>query len=316
MAKSIKELKKIKTLVTHNGVMHGDDVIATAFLMCAGGIIGHSFKVERVNSSVAKKYVNDPAYLVFDVGNGPYDHHDKNNLKFRKVMDPTTKEFTVNGIPYAAIGLLWNDFGESYLSEIYRARTGATNEELVKKYFKIFDSRYISTIDGRDNATPGIKSNISDTISCMNQQGNGPGANFDNAVFWAQTAFVAWTNSIISDMISSHELDQAISVLDEDETILPLSHFISFNGIHEKCPSIRYVIYPSSRDPGCWCAQTISYNGELLYPFNPSKSLYKDMVFIHSSGFMATAKSREAIIAACDRNDELIKRKEENNDAE
>ena len=48
MAKSIKELSKIKTLVTHNGVMHGDDVIATAFLMCAGGIIGHSFKVERV----------------------------------------------------------------------------------------------------------------------------------------------------------------------------------------------------------------------------------------------------------------------------
>ena len=40
------------------------------------------------------------------------------------------------------------------------------------------------------------------------------------------------------------------------------------------------------------------------------------MVFIHASGFMATAKSREAIIAACDRNDELIKRKEENNDAE
>ena len=27
MAKSIKDLKMVKTLVTHNGVMHGDDVV-------------------------------------------------------------------------------------------------------------------------------------------------------------------------------------------------------------------------------------------------------------------------------------------------
>lgn len=313
MGKDIKSLREVKTLVTHNGVMHGDDVIATAFLMCAGGIIGHTFNIERVSSSMAKKYVNDPTCLVYDVGNGPYDHHDKNNLQCRKVMDPMTKEMTTDGIPYAAFGLLWREYGESYLAELYRARSGVANDELVKKYFKIFDSRYVSTIDGRDNAVQGIRSNISDTISCMNQQGNGPGSNFNNAVFWAQTAFVAWSNSIILEMISSHELDQVISTLDEDETILALSHFISFNGIHERCPSLRYVIYPSARDPGCWCAQTIAENGELLYPFNPSKSLYKDMVFIHPSGFMATAKSREAIIAACDRNDELISRKDSAN---
>ena len=43
--------------------------------------------------------------LVYDIGFGKYDHHQENR-RVRK-----------NGVPYAAFGLLWEEFGSEILGE-------------------------------------------------------------------------------------------------------------------------------------------------------------------------------------------------------
>ena len=43
--------------------------------------------------------------IVYDIGRGKYDHHQLN------------KRVRENGIPYAAFGLLWEEYGSHFLGE-------------------------------------------------------------------------------------------------------------------------------------------------------------------------------------------------------
>ena len=62
--------------------------------------------------------------LVFDIGRGQYDHHQKNS----RIRD--------NGVPYAAFGLLWEKLGPEILGE-----------ELALK----FDESFVQPLDINDN---------------------------------------------------------------------------------------------------------------------------------------------------------------------
>ena len=75
---TISDLNSVYTIVCHNGLMHSDDVLAAAFLSSVFHLLDHPFTIKRMNGKEANKYANNPAYLIFDVGGGRYDHHDKN----------------------------------------------------------------------------------------------------------------------------------------------------------------------------------------------------------------------------------------------
>lgn len=92
--------KKKKTLVTHNGTFHADDIFATAtFSILLDG------KVQVIRT-------RDPEWFkkgdyVYDVGGeydpsrNRFDHHQKGGAGKRD-----------NGVPYAAFGLVWKAYGE------------------------------------------------------------------------------------------------------------------------------------------------------------------------------------------------------------
>ena len=86
--KLIKQYNKAN-FVTHSGTFHVDDVISTIFL----SKIFKKINLIRV-SSMNNRSVNNK--LVFDIGLGEFDHHQKNRNGKRK-----------NGIYYSSIGLLW-----------------------------------------------------------------------------------------------------------------------------------------------------------------------------------------------------------------
>ena len=54
--------------------------------------------------------------VVFDIGRGQYDHHQKNS-RIRE-----------NGVPYAAFGLLWEALGEEILGKELESRVGFIGE--------------------------------------------------------------------------------------------------------------------------------------------------------------------------------------------
>lgn len=306
----IFDLMNIEVIACHNGLMHSDDVISAAFLSSVFKFLNHSVTINRMDEKDASKYVNNPAYLLFDIGNGRYGYHDKKHMIYRDSGIP----YAESGIPYTAFGLLWKDFGKSYLTEVFKARTGKNpSDSLVEKFFHEFDRNYVSVIDSRVNHGTRIASNISDTIAAMN--GRTPcDDNFMTAVSWAQLAFDAWINSTINAMEDDQEIIKTIESLPDSVIILELEHNINLNGsVNKKCQHIRYAIYPSIWNEGCWNIAALPADGwnKITCPFIPNISLYKGISFITPNGLMAVSKSKDAAINACIQNKKLHEKKSE-----
>ena len=81
---------------THSGKFHADDVFSAALLL---------YLNPEINISRGNKVPEDFDGIVFDIGRGQYDHHQK---------DSRVRE---NGVPYAAFGLLWEALGEEILGQ-------------------------------------------------------------------------------------------------------------------------------------------------------------------------------------------------------
>ena len=78
--------------VTHGNVFHADEILATAIL----SKINPDLKVARV---LKVPYNLKPNTIVYDVGYGELDHHQKGGNGARP-----------NGVPYASAGLVWRRF--------------------------------------------------------------------------------------------------------------------------------------------------------------------------------------------------------------
>ena len=93
--------------------------------------------------------------IVFDIGRGRYDHHQK---------DSRVRE---NGVPYAAFGLLWEELGKEILGE-----------ELAEK----FDEAFVQPLDNNDNT--GEKNELATLIGNFNPSWDAKGGS-DEAFFQA-----------------------------------------------------------------------------------------------------------------------------------
>ena len=78
--------KKDACAFTHSGKFHADDVFSAALLL---------YLNPEINITRGNKVPEEYEGLVFDIGRGQYDHHQK---------DSRVRE---NGVSYAAFGLLW-----------------------------------------------------------------------------------------------------------------------------------------------------------------------------------------------------------------
>lgn len=105
--------------ITHAGMFHADDVLSAAFLYLTFGIT----EFVRTNDVKSVDIVEDD--IVFDIGGGKFDHHQK---------DSPVRQ---NGIPYAAFGLLWKE---------YAGKLGF-NDWAINQ----FDKDFVQYIDQTDN---------------------------------------------------------------------------------------------------------------------------------------------------------------------
>ena len=96
---------------THGGKFHADDVFSAALLLH----FNPRLTIQRGN-----RVPEDFDGIVFDIGRGEYDHHQK---------DSRIRE---NQVPYAAFGLLWEALGTEILSPEMAAR---------------FDEKFVQPLD-------------------------------------------------------------------------------------------------------------------------------------------------------------------------
>ena len=101
---------------THAGKFHADDVFATALL-----------QILRPDIKITRGFVVPDGFdgIVYDVGFGMFDHH----------QEP--RECRPNGVPYAALGLLWRVLGPGLVGE---------------RQARLIDENYIQPLDLNDNS--------------------------------------------------------------------------------------------------------------------------------------------------------------------
>ena len=216
--------------ITHNGTMHADEVFATAFLSLYFG----NFKVARV-SEVPKDISTNT--IIYDIGKGKFDHHQ------------TDARIRDNGIKYSSFGLLFEEYGLSYLKKLKLKNTKAIYNYLVKDF--------IEAIDAIDNGIfPEIKSiykikTVSDVIKIFNPSygsNDKEDEQFIKAVSLAESILTEELKNVIGKVEAGVKVKKILNktkgpilILDEylpyEETVLT-----SLSG-----KKILFAIYPSNR---------------------------------------------------------------------
>ena len=118
----------MKMMAVHNGIFHADDVFGVALMQS----IYNDLEIIRTRDEELLKTCD----IVSDVGNGKYDHHH---------VDKIRRE---NGIPYCGFGLLWRDFGISYINAKFPDLSNLKEQQEVAE--KV-DTILIQQIDAQDN---------------------------------------------------------------------------------------------------------------------------------------------------------------------
>ncbi len=263
-----------KHALTHAGTFHADDVFSAALL-----------KIVRPDVEISRAYTVPPDFdgLVFDVGFGAFDHHQK-----KAPVRP-------NGVPYAAFGLLWRALGAGLIGE---------------KEAQRFDESFVQPIDLDDNT--GCGNQLSVVIAAYNpwwDGGESPDECFARAVALAKDMLERKLETIRSVQRAAREVTTALEGM--QRRIVRLKRFAPWK--QQLIPSkARFVVYPSPR--GGWAAQTVpaafgSPAPKTPFPEEwagadaadlPAISGIETLRFCHTGRFIISTGTEEDAVAACE----------------
>lgn len=276
--------KKDARAFTHSGKFHADDVFSAALLL----YLNPEITITRGNR-VPEEYEG----LVFDIGRGRYDHHQK---------DSRVRE---NGVPYASLGLLWEKLGPEILGQ-----------ELAVK----FDEAFVQPLDNNDNT--GEKNELATLIGNFNPAWDA-GNTGDEAFFQAvSVAGMILENKFeryrgnqradrrIEEILEAHE--RAIETGDKpknERQILILPEFVPCQKRLSET-AIAFVIFPSNRGGYCIQPQKKEYslNYKCSFPVEwlgleneelVAATGLKSASFCHKGGFLMSVGTLEDAVNTC-----------------
>lgn len=292
---NLKITKNIKeaNLITHGSTFHPDDVFATAFLskFIENPIVCRTNYPNEVPTNA----------IIYDIGFGKFDHHGPDAL-YRENSK----------LKYCSFGLLWREYGLSYLKSI-------TNVEPEKLFLSI-DEKLIMQIDGIDNGIfPKIEAeykltDLDKIIDLFNKAWNEDADNDDNfliAVNIASRIFDRFIKKEQAKIVANNRVENLIP--ESKDGILILDEYMPyqeaiFSSTNPQAKEIKVVIFPSNRGGYSIKPMTISKESkELAYHFNleynglhdeelAKISNIKTARFVHASGFLACTETLEDAI--------------------
>ena len=272
------------TAFTHSGKFHADDVFSAALLL----YLNPEITITRGN-----RVPEDFDGIVFDIGRGRYDHHQK---------DSRVRE---NGIAYAAFGLLWEELGSEILGE-----------ELAHK----FDESFVQPLDNNDNT--GEKNELASLIGNFNPTWDAEGSN-DEAFFQAVSVAGMILENKFDRYRGNERADKRVEEIyerhmqafhdrekqSEDAKILILPEFVPCQKFLSETP-VAFVIFPSNRGGYCIQPQKKEYSMNYKCSF-PAEWLgleneeleqvtgLQSAGFCHKGGFLMTVGMLEDAVKAC-----------------
>ncbi|WP_319784163.1 MYG1 family protein [Oceanisphaera sp. IT1-181] len=231
-----------KTIVTHGGKFHADDVFSVAALT-------YLFPDANVIRTRDGQLIAD-ADIVVDVGQeydsetGRFDHHQRNGAGARD-----------NGIPYSSFGLVWCHYG----LEICQG-----NQQLVD----MLDTDLVSVIDAIDcgyvTSDDEHAVSLSQTIGLFNptwQESDDFDACFKQAVEFATHILTRFMATAQAQLNAYQQVVHAIHHA-ADPRVIVLDQYLPWKqAVHDHGEQALYVVYPSPAQPSLtqqWMIQAVS----------------------------------------------------------
>ena len=279
----------MKTVITHDGTFHTDEVMAIAILTLAYP------KIKIIRTRNEKKF--SKADLRIDAGDkynpltGDFDHHQKE-----------FKEKRNNGIPYASAGLIWKHYGNKITKS--------------KKVLEYIDKKIIQGIDAGDNGIQTysyknvepytlynliISFNLDWKLNKMTED-----QAFSKAVDLMKDVLKREINSIQAELSSEKKLLKLISKTNKEYLVIDSKLFWRKTLINKS--KIKFVI--RQQEDKIWFISAVpikenSFESRALFPKKwgglstdklPHVSGVEDALFCHKNLFAASAKSKEGAI--------------------
>lgn len=279
--------------VTHSGVFHADDVMASVILK------QYFDEVQIIRSREQEDF--DQGDIVFDVGGGEFDHHND------------YKEYRENGLPYAACGLIWRAYGAKLIKKI----KGSLTKEQVEEVFNSVDKSIIESIDAIDNGYTVEKGEIHLPTLDQIVKGFNPNWNseldsdvqFERAIQFCTPILM----HAIEGSIAAIEAEKLVKQSYDDreiENILVLEKFCPWKRYlsnYDEDGSIYYVVFkdlvngyrvqavsePDSREPRKEFPR--EWAGKDPHVINALVDI-DDAIFVHPNGFIAGTKTLDSAI--------------------
>ena len=274
--------------ITHSGTMHTDDIFSTAFLDLYLGNI-KVFRTTNIPLDISDQVI------IYDIGRGKFDHHQEDALKRE------------NGITYCGFGLLWKEFGRSFLEK--------RNIENIEEVFNAFDKDLVEAIDADDNGVfPKIEApykvkTLSEVFKLFNpgyKSGQYESEQFKKAVTFAKAVIEEELLSVIGKVIAKEQVLKAIE--NKENHAIYLEEYMPYESTvltEESASDVYFAVYPSNR--GGYGIKTIpisseDHNKRLNFPESwaglvdeelEEVSGIKGLRFCHTTRFLATCDSLE-----------------------
>lgn len=285
-----------KTIVTHDGKFHADEVFAVATLL----LLEPDAKVIRTRDAhaIVKSDIVVDVGGVYDEKANRFDHHQVGGAGKRFAQDGA------EGIPYAAFGLVWQRFGEKLSGGINIARRV---EEVL-----------VVPIDANDNgidlSTPkfahGSPYEISDIFRSFNptwlEKEASSDAGFTEAALFAKRIIEREVKRAEAIVIGIRKVEEAY-VASSDRRLIVLDEDYSWKDTLARFPEPLYVVHPQN---GSWRLYCVRDNPHLFVNRKDLPEAWAglrdsklsrmtgvpDAVFVHRNRFMAVAKTKEGAI--------------------
>ncbi len=259
---------------THAGRFHADDVFSAALLK----ILNPNIVIKR-GFKVPSNYDG----IVFDIGDGEFDHHAKNS--------PVRE----NKVPYAAFGLLWKKYGE---------------ELLPKEQAQRVDYHFIQPLDLDDNTGSGNQ--LAQLISAYN-----PAWDSDEDIEDCFNRAVKTATELLSLKIEGLQaINRAENYVNEalknmKNGIVVLEKYAPWKQQLIPDSKAEFVIYPSQRGGFCAQAVPVSFSSNALKISFPAEwagmqehelkaiSNLETLRFCHVGRFLVTTQTKEDAVEAC-----------------
>ena len=266
--------------LTHGGKFHADDVFSAALLRIVhpGIEIIRSFEVPENFDGI-----------VFDIGGGRFDHHQEN------------AEVRENGVPYAAFGLLWREFGE-------RVICGNCSSIQTAREAQRFDDSFVQPLDEDDNTGSGNQlAGVIDSFNPSWDADTSPDRCFFEAAALAESILRRKIEGVMSAQRAAALVEKALAESTENIVILP--RYAPWKMVLAKTQT-DFVVYPSQR--GGYSAQVVSPDKEdEIKHYFPKEwagkteqelrriSGIKTLTFCHKGRYLISADTLDDTLEAC-----------------